>query len=71
MTIIIEGFVHNEVFEAVKAYLATEIFPFNKTIKVSKHEKENNYNVMLERDEEVVDTFNGVKVLIGFPLSLW
>ncbi|VVB04898.1 unnamed protein product [Arabis nemorensis] len=64
MTIIIEefeGFVHNEVFEAAKTYLATKISPFNKTIEVSKHEKENNYNVMLERDEEVMDTFNGVK----------
>ncbi|CAN7012857.1 unnamed protein product [Brassica rapa subsp. trilocularis] len=64
MTIIIEefeGFVHNEVFEAAEAYLATKISPSNKRIKVSKHEKENNYNVTVERDEEVMDTFNGVK----------
>ncbi|KAF8045645.1 hypothetical protein N665_4570s0001 [Sinapis alba] len=64
MTIIIEefeGFVHNEVFEAAEAYLATKISPSNKRIKVSKHEKENNYNVTVERDEEVIDTFNGVK----------
>ncbi|KAL1199701.1 Protein HYPER-SENSITIVITY-RELATED 4 [Cardamine amara subsp. amara] len=63
MTITIEefeGFVHNEVFEAAKAYLATKISPSNKKIKVSKHEKEKNYNVTVERDEEVVDTFNGV-----------
>ncbi|ESQ45425.1 hypothetical protein EUTSA_v10010287mg [Eutrema salsugineum] len=64
MTIIIEefeGFVHNEVFAAAEAYLATKISPSNKRIKVSKHEKENNYNVTVERDEEVIDTFNGVK----------
>ncbi|CAA7019375.1 unnamed protein product [Microthlaspi erraticum] len=64
MTIIIEefeGFVHNEVFEAAEAYLATKISPSNKRIKVSKHEKENNYNVTVERDEEVIDTFNGIK----------
>ncbi|CAH8388766.1 unnamed protein product [Eruca vesicaria subsp. sativa] len=64
MTIIIEefeGFVHNEVFESAEAYLATKISPSHKRIKVSKHEKENNYNVTVERDEEVIDTFNGVK----------
>ncbi|KAG7565226.1 P-loop containing nucleoside triphosphate hydrolase [Arabidopsis suecica] len=64
MTIIIEefeGFAHNEVFEAAEAYLATKISPSNKRIKVSKHEKENNYNVTVERNEEVVDTYNGVK----------
>ncbi|XP_006290890.2 LOW QUALITY PROTEIN: protein HYPER-SENSITIVITY-RELATED 4 [Capsella rubella] len=64
MTIIIEefeGFAHNEVFEAAEAYLATKISPSNKRIKVSKHEKENNYNVTVERDEEVSDTYNGVK----------
>ncbi|KAF2565252.1 hypothetical protein F2Q68_00027196 [Brassica cretica] len=63
MTIVIEefeGFVHNEVYEAAEAYLATKISPSNKRIKVSKHEKENNYNVTVERDEEVVDTFNGL-----------
>ncbi|KAH0934944.1 hypothetical protein HID58_012061, partial [Brassica napus] len=69
MTIIIEefeGFVHNEVFEAAEAYLATKISPSNKRIKVSKHEKENNYNVTVERDEEVMDTFNGVKFRWNF-----
>ncbi|CAN8254769.1 unnamed protein product [Cochlearia groenlandica] len=64
MTIIIEefdGLVHNEIFEAAEAYLATKISPSNRRIKVSKHEKENNYNVTVERDEEVIDTYNGVK----------
>ncbi|EOA26159.1 hypothetical protein CARUB_v10019597mg, partial [Capsella rubella] len=64
MTITIEefeGLVHNEVFEAAKAYLATKVSPSNKKIRVSKHEKEKNYNVTVERDEEVVDTFNDVK----------
>ncbi|CAN8254768.1 unnamed protein product [Cochlearia groenlandica] len=56
-----EGLVHNEVFEAAEAYLATKISPSNKRIKVSKHEKENTYNVTVERDEEVIDTFNGVR----------
>ncbi|XP_010426630.1 PREDICTED: protein HYPER-SENSITIVITY-RELATED 4-like [Camelina sativa] len=56
-----EGYVRNEVFEAAKAYLATKISPSNKKIKVSKHAKEKTYDVTVERDEEVVDTFNGVQ----------
>ncbi|CAH8320304.1 unnamed protein product [Eruca vesicaria subsp. sativa] len=64
MTITIEefeGYRHNEVFDAAKAYVATKISQSNKRIKVSKHEKENNYNVSVERDEQVVDVFNGVQ----------
>ncbi|KAL1219587.1 Protein HYPER-SENSITIVITY-RELATED 4 [Cardamine amara subsp. amara] len=64
MTIIIEefeGFAHNEVFEAAESYLATKISPSNRRIKVSKPKKENNYNVTVERDEEVLDIYNGVK----------
>ncbi|CAA7019373.1 unnamed protein product [Microthlaspi erraticum] len=64
MTITIEefeGYDHNEVFEAAEAYLATKISPSNKKLKVSKHDSENNYNVSVEPNEEVVDTFNGVQ----------
>ncbi|CAL9246832.1 unnamed protein product [Arabidopsis halleri] len=64
ITIIIkeyEGFDNNEVFEAAEAYLTTKISPSNKKLKVSKHDKEKDYNVTVERGEEVVDTFNGVQ----------
>ncbi|KAF8050669.1 hypothetical protein N665_1909s0004 [Sinapis alba] len=64
MTITIEefeGYNHNEVFDAAKAYVATKISQSNRRIKVSKHEKENNYNVTVERDEQVVDVFSGVQ----------
>lgn len=64
MTITIEefeGYYHNEVFDAAKAYVATKISQSNKRIKVSKHEKDNNYDVAVERDEQVVDVFNGVQ----------
>lgn len=56
-----EGFVYNEVYEVVEVYLVIKIFFLNKRIKVSKYEKENNYNVIVECDEEVIDIFNGVK----------
>ncbi|KAL0727951.1 hypothetical protein Bca4012_024044 [Brassica carinata] len=64
MTITIEefeGYYHNEVFDAAKAYVATKISPSNKRIKVSKHENDSNYEVAVERDEQVVDVFNGVQ----------
>ncbi|KAJ4912221.1 cytochrome BC1 synthesis [Raphanus sativus] len=64
MTITIEefeGYSHNEVFDAAKAYVATKISPSNKRIKVSKHAKENNYNVSVERDEKVMDVYDGVQ----------
>ncbi|CAF2151363.1 unnamed protein product [Brassica napus] len=64
MTITIEefeGYNHNEVFDAAKAYVATKISQSNNRIKVSKHEKDSNYNVSVGRDEQVVDVFNGVQ----------
>ena len=64
MTITIEefeGYNHNEVFDAAKAYVATKISQSNKRIKVSKHEKDSNYNVAVGHDEQVVDVFNGVQ----------
>ncbi|KAG7565229.1 ATPase AAA-type core [Arabidopsis suecica] len=65
MTAVIEefgGFEHNQVFEAAEAYLSTKISNSTKRIKVNKLEKQSNYSVTVERDEEVVDTFDGVKL---------
>ncbi|EOA23987.1 hypothetical protein CARUB_v10017204mg [Capsella rubella] len=65
MTAVIEefgGYEHNQVFEAAEAYLATKMSDSTRRIKVNKHEKQSNYNVTVERDEEVVDSFDGVKL---------
>ncbi|KAF8090379.1 hypothetical protein N665_0478s0038 [Sinapis alba] len=65
MTIVIEefgGFENNEVFEAAEAYLASKISPSTRRIKVNKLEKQSNFTFTVERDEEVVDTFDGVKL---------
>ncbi|ESQ45424.1 hypothetical protein EUTSA_v10010367mg [Eutrema salsugineum] len=62
MTALIEefgGFENNEVFEAAEAYLATKISHSTRRIKVNKLEKQSNLNVTVERDEEVVDYFDG------------
>jgi len=65
MTAVIEefgGFEHNQVFEAAEAYLSTKISNSTRRIKVNKLEKQSNYSVTVERDEEVVDIFDGVKL---------
>ncbi|XVF17939.1 hypothetical protein REPUB_Repub10bG0168100 [Reevesia pubescens] len=56
------GLVYNQVYEAAEIYLGTKISPsVSQRFKVSKPEKETNFIVTMERDEEVVDIFNGVK----------
>ncbi|XP_010503768.1 PREDICTED: AAA-ATPase At3g50940-like [Camelina sativa] len=65
MTAVIEefgGYEHNQVFESAEAYLATKISNSTRRIKVNKHEKQSHYSVSVERDEQVVDTFDGVKL---------
>lgn len=65
MTAVIEefvGFEHNEVFEAAESYLATKISHSTRRINVNKLEKQSNFSVTVERDEEVLDTFDGVKL---------
>ncbi|CAN6976902.1 unnamed protein product, partial [Brassica rapa subsp. trilocularis] len=75
MTVVIEefgGFENNQVFEAAEAYLASKISPSTRRIKVNKLEKQRNFSVTVERDEEVVDTFDGVKlswVLVCLPVK--
>ncbi|CAH2064432.1 unnamed protein product [Thlaspi arvense] len=66
MTAVVEefggGLEQNEVFEAAETYLATKISRSTRRIKVNKLEKQSNFSVTVERDEEVVDTFDGVKL---------
>ncbi|OWM74659.1 AAA-ATPase At3g50940-like [Punica granatum] len=65
VTVVIEefdGLVNNQIYEAAQVYLSTKISPSTRRLKVSKPEKENNFNVSMETNEEVIDVFNGVKV---------
>lgn len=65
VTIVIEefdGLVNNQIYEAAKLYLGTKVSPSTRRVKVSKPEKENNFHVSMEPNEEVIDVFNGVKV---------
>ncbi|XP_020532380.1 protein HYPER-SENSITIVITY-RELATED 4 isoform X2 [Jatropha curcas] len=56
-----DGFVHNQMYEAAETYLGSKISPSTQRFKVSKSEKENNFTVKVEGNEEIIDIFQGVK----------
>ncbi|KAL0332922.1 UNVERIFIED_CONTAM: protein HYPER-SENSITIVITY-RELATED 4 [Sesamum calycinum] len=56
-----DGLVNNEIYEAAETYLGTKVGPTTRRLKISKPEKEKNFNITLERDQEVVDVYNGEK----------
>ncbi|XWS42095.1 hypothetical protein CRYUN_Cryun17cG0139200 [Craigia yunnanensis] len=55
------GLVYNQVYEAAEIYLGSKISPSSQRFKVSKPEKENKFIVSMERNEEMVDIYNGIK----------
>ncbi|GMN29354.1 hypothetical protein TIFTF001_002405 [Ficus carica] len=64
MTVVIEefdGLVSNHIFEAAETYLVGKISPSTQRLKVSKPVKEKNLSITMERNETIVDVFNGVK----------
>ncbi|GLT82774.1 hypothetical protein SLE2022_011160 [Rubroshorea leprosula] len=64
VTMVIEeydGLVYNQIYEAAKIYLGTKISPSTKRFRVSKPEKEKNFVVNMESNEEVEDVYSGVK----------
>ncbi|KAJ8649150.1 hypothetical protein MRB53_002173 [Persea americana] len=65
LTIIIDefdGFSTNQIYEAAEIYLTSKISPKTRRLKVAKSEKEENFRVTMERDEEIVDTFQGIQL---------
>ncbi|OMO84476.1 hypothetical protein COLO4_22026 [Corchorus olitorius] len=65
ITIVIDeysGLASNEVYEAAEIYLGSKISPYSsQRFKVSKPENEKELVVTMDRNEEMVDTYNGVK----------
>ncbi|KAL3525351.1 hypothetical protein ACH5RR_013723 [Cinchona calisaya] len=57
-----DGLVNNEIYEAAEVYLGQKITPTTRRLKISKPEKEKNYNIAMERGEELTDVFNGVNL---------
>ena len=49
-----DGLVNNEIYEAVAIYLGNKLSPNIKRLKISKPAKEKNFNITMERNEEVM-----------------
>lgn len=56
-----DGLVNNEIYEAAEVYLGPKISPTTRRLKVSKSENEQSINVSMERNQEVVDSFEGTE----------
>ncbi|XP_049394814.1 protein HYPER-SENSITIVITY-RELATED 4-like [Solanum stenotomum] len=62
LTMVIEefdGLVNNKIYEAATIYLANKLSPHIRRLKISRTEKEKNFNITMERNEEVIDVYNG------------
>ncbi|GLT82758.1 hypothetical protein SLE2022_011060 [Rubroshorea leprosula] len=56
------GVSSNEVYNAADLYLATKISPKTERLKLSKTERQKNFAISIEKDEEVVDIFEGIEL---------
>lgn len=56
-----DGLANNQIYEAAKIYLATKLSPSTRRLRVSKHDKEKNFTVTMERNEEIVDVFDSIE----------
>ncbi|XP_049382525.1 AAA-ATPase At3g50940-like [Solanum stenotomum] len=57
-----DGLVNNEIYEAAEMYLGNKLSTNTRRVKISKPEKEKQFNITLERDEEVTDVYSGQKL---------
>ncbi|GFY80352.1 cytochrome BC1 synthesi [Actinidia rufa] len=55
------GLVSNQIYEAAAAYLGPKISPTTRRVKLSKPDREQSINVAMVRNEEVTDSFDGLK----------
>lgn len=57
-----EGLNRNHIFTAAQLYLRPTISPDSKRFRVTMPEKENSISVSMEKNEEIIDFFEGVKL---------
>ncbi|XP_058092004.1 AAA-ATPase At3g50940-like [Magnolia sinica] len=65
LTIVIEefdGFSANELYDAAQIYLGSKNAWPMKRLKVFKHDNEKDFSMSMERGEEIVDIFQGMKL---------
>ncbi|XP_027076157.2 AAA-ATPase At3g50940 [Coffea arabica] len=56
-----DGLVNNEIYEAAEVYLGPKVTPTTRRLKISKPEKQKNFNIAMEKGEELTDIFHGIK----------
>ena len=67
-----DGLIADHMFEAANVYLGEKLSPLISRIKVNKLEKEKELELTVDKDEELVDLYNGVKlnwVLVSSPIE--
>lgn len=56
-----EGLDSNEIYEAAEIYLGPKATPTTNRLKISKNTKEKHFNITMDKDQEITDTYNGEK----------
>ncbi|XP_062102457.1 AAA-ATPase At3g50940-like [Humulus lupulus] len=72
LTLVIEespGISRNQVFDAAGVYLCTKISPNTNRLKICKSPKEKNLTIQLDKDEKLVDMYDGVELHWRFVCS--
>ncbi|KAM3710679.1 hypothetical protein ACJW30_01G050500 [Castanea mollissima] len=67
-----DGLIADHMFEAANVYLGEKLSPLTLRIKVNKLEKEKELELTVDKAEELVDLYNGVKlnwVLVSSPIE--
>ncbi|KAG9439264.1 hypothetical protein H6P81_019429 [Aristolochia fimbriata] len=57
-----DGFSVNQIFEAAELYLDAKSSPSTKRVRVRKAQKDDEITVTMEKDEAVLDTFEGIRL---------
>lgn len=56
-----DGLVSNQIYDAARTYLGKKITPSIRRVKVSKTDDNKDFAITVDRNEVIVDVFNGVK----------
>ncbi|KAJ1428178.1 P-loop containing nucleoside triphosphate hydrolase [Sesbania bispinosa] len=56
-----EALIHNHLFHAAQLYLRPQISPNTKRFRATIPPKQSKISIVMDRNEEIIDTFNGVQ----------
>lgn len=63
------GLVRNEIYSAAKCYLGPKINPDTRQLNIIKYLKEKDIEISMEKDEMILDVYNGVKLKWAFVVK--